>query len=231
MSLPSWTDEKKYGSMKRGALWLVTVVGEGSVFTKTQLKEAFPGTAQIDRRVRDLRDFGWRIDTSREDPALNANEQRFVSQGEPVWEAGKGGRASTSTPITAGRRREIMARDGHFCRSCGISAGQMYAGTFEAAQLDIARRDVLQVDGSITVQLVTECSRCRIGGRELTVDAPGLLKKVQNLSSFERSILAGWLGAGQREFSALESVWAECQSLSAESRKQVQNVLNEAAGS
>lgn len=225
MSLPSWTDES-YGSMKRGALWLVTVVGEGNVFTKTQLKEAFPGTAQIDRRVRDLRDFGWRIDTNREDLTLDANEQRFVTRGEPVWEPGKG-RAKTSTPITATQRREIMAKDGHLCRSCGIPAGQMYAGTYEAAQLDIARRQVLGGNGATVTELVTECSRCRVGGRALTTDTPGLLAKVQNLGSFERSILSGWVVAGEREFSALESIWAAYQSLSAESRKQVQDVLND----
>ncbi|MEV0778578.1 hypothetical protein [Streptomyces sp. NPDC050428] len=225
MSLPSWTDES-YGSMKRGALWLVTIVGEGNVFTKTQLKEAFPGTAQIDRRVRDLRDFGWRIDTNREDITLDANEQRFVTQGEPVWEPGKG-RAKTSTPITATQRREIMAQDGYLCRSCGIPAGQMYAGTYEAAQLDIARRQVRKDDGSTVTQLVTECSRCRVGGRDLTTDAPALLAKVQNLGGFERSILSGWVEEGEREFSALEVIWAEYQSLSAESRKQVQDVLNE----
>lgn len=225
MSLPSWTDES-YGSMKRGALWLLTIVGEGNVFTKTQLKEAFPGTAQIDRRVRDLRDYGWRIDTNREDLTLDANEQRFVTQGEPVWEPGKG-RAKTSTPITATQRREIMAKDGHLCRSCGIPAGQMYAGTYEAAQLDIARRQVLQGDGSTVIQLVTECSRCRVGGRDLVTDTPSLLMKVQNLGGFERSILAGWVADGEREFSALEAIWAEYQALSAESRKQVQDVLNE----
>lgn len=126
MALPSWTD-KKNGSMKRGGLWLITEVGEGNVFTKTQLKEAFPDVAQIDRRVRDLRDFGWRIDTNREDVSLDANEQRFVTQGEPVWEPGKG-RAKSNTPITAVQRREIMSKDGHLCRSCGITPGQMYAG-------------------------------------------------------------------------------------------------------
>lgn len=42
MTLPSWTDTK-YGTMKRAALWLVTVVGEGNVFTKEDVKGAFPG--------------------------------------------------------------------------------------------------------------------------------------------------------------------------------------------
>ncbi|WP_371792060.1 hypothetical protein OG285_22965 [Streptomyces sp. NBC_01471] len=225
MALPSWTD-KKNGSMKRGGLWLITEVGEGNVFTKTQLKEAFPDVAQIDRRVRDLRDFGWRIDTNREDVSLDANEQRFVTQGEPVWEPGKG-RAKSNTPITAVQRREIMSKDGHLCRSCGITPGQMYAGTYEAAQLDIARRSVLQANGAQSVQFVTECTRCRVGGRELVADTPRLLSKVRNLGPLERSILASWIAAGEREFSPLETVWAEYQSLAADSRELVRDAVGE----
>lgn len=91
MGLPSWTDQK-LGTMKRAGLWLVAVVGEGNVFTKEDVKKAFPGVSQADRRVRDLRDFGWRIDTNREDLTLGQHEQRFVAQGEPVWEPGKGTR-------------------------------------------------------------------------------------------------------------------------------------------
>lgn len=89
MALPSWTDTK-LGTMKRAALWLVSVVGEGNTFTKENVKEAFPGVSQADRRVRDLRKHGWRIDTNREDSSLGQHEQRFVAQGEPVWQPGKG---------------------------------------------------------------------------------------------------------------------------------------------
>lgn len=88
-ALPSWQDSK-LGTMKRAALWLVQVVGEENVFTKAELREAFPDVAQIDRRMRDLRDFGWKIDTKREDIDLDANEQRYVQRGEPVWEPGRG---------------------------------------------------------------------------------------------------------------------------------------------
>ncbi|MFD8159703.1 MULTISPECIES: hypothetical protein [Streptomyces] len=87
--LPAWNDsELNMGSMVRAALWLVTVVGEGNVFTKRDLREAFPGVAQIDRRMRDLREYGWSIATNRDDALLGANECRFVKAGHPVWEPG-----------------------------------------------------------------------------------------------------------------------------------------------
>ncbi|MFH8344638.1 hypothetical protein [Streptomyces sp. NPDC018045] len=223
MDLPSWTDEK-FGTMKRAALWLVTVVGEGNVFTKADLREAFPGTAQIDRRMRDLRDHGWRIDTNREDSSLESHEQRFVLQGEPVWEPGKG-RPKSSVAITATQRREIIAKDGNFCRSCGISGGQIYAGTYEAAQLDIARRQVRRADGSTEVELVTECNRCRVGGRGLTSDLGDVLGEVRRLGQMERKLLAGWVAKDRRDFSDLERLWADYRSLPEESREKVRQEL------
>lgn len=123
MTLPSWTDTK-YGTMKRAALWLVTVVGEGNVFTKEDVKGAFPGVSQADRRVRDLRDHGWQIDTNREDAGLGQHEQRFVKPGLPVWEPGKAAKPGTS--VTQTQRRDVLARDGHLCRSCGIAPGEEY---------------------------------------------------------------------------------------------------------
>ncbi|AYG82638.1 hypothetical protein DWB77_04821 [Streptomyces hundungensis] len=222
--LPSWTDEN-IGTMKRAGLWLVTVIGEGSVFTKDELRQAFPGVSQIDRRMRDLRDHGWQIHTNREDVSLEPYEQRFVRQGEAVWEPGKG-RTKAAAPITATQRREIMARDGNFCRSCGISGGESYAGTYEAAQLDIARRQVRQDDGTSKVELVTECNRCRVGGRQLTADPADVLTGVRQLGRLERRVLAGWVADDRRPFSPVERLWAEYRSLPEESRHKIRQALD-----
>ncbi|MGE7434029.1 hypothetical protein [Kitasatospora sp. NPDC001175] len=224
MGAPSWTDSQ-VGTMRRAALWLVQVIGEGNVFTKAQLREAFPDVAQIDRRMRDLRDFGWRIDTNREDLSLEAFEQRFVKMGEPVWEPGKTAK-KPGAALTAVQRRELLTRDGHMCRSCGIAPGQTYAGTFEAAQLDIARREVRLPNGTTETQLVIECNRCRVGGRELTANLVDVLDRINRLPSFERGILAGWIEKGSRDFSELELVWAAFRTLPADSRGQVRAALS-----
>jgi hypothetical protein len=215
MELPSWRDAKM-GTMKRAALWLVLEVGEGNIFTKGELREAFPDVSQIDRRMRDLRDHGWRIDTSREDLRLNAHEQRFVRQGEPVWEPGKATKARSA--ITATQRRELMQQDGHLCRSCGVAPGQAFAGTYEAAQLDIARREIIHPDGSKSVELVTECNRCRVGGRGLTSNLEEILVRIRRLPAFERKIFAGWVLGDEREFSELERLWGAYRTLPAVSR-------------
>ncbi|MFD8740114.1 hypothetical protein ACFV06_35110 [Streptomyces sp. NPDC059618] len=222
MDLPVWTDAK-LGTMKRAALWLVGVIGEGNVFTKEDVKEAFPGVSQADRRVRDLRDHGWQIDTNREDASLGQHEQRFVKQGAPVWEPGKGTRPGTS--ISQTRRREVLARDGHFCRSCGIAPGEIYAGTYESAQLDIARRVVRQRGGRETVELVIECNRCRVGGRGTAVDLGSMLASIDTLGGIERRLLATWIDQDHREFSKVERLWAEYRTLPEESRASIRTAL------
>ncbi|MFD7577270.1 hypothetical protein [Kitasatospora sp. NPDC059817] len=82
---PSWTDQN-ISTMVRAALWLVEVVGEGNVFTRAQLRDAFPGVTQIERRLRDLRDLGWVIENSRTQVSLQQNEQLFVRAGDAIWD-------------------------------------------------------------------------------------------------------------------------------------------------
>lgn len=221
---PSWRDDS-LGTMKRVALWLVSEVGEGQPFTKEALRDAFPGVSQVDRRMRDLRDFGWRIDTNREDADLDSHEQRFVKRGDPVWEPGRATRKAGTTAIGAGRRREVLQRDGNMCRSCGIAPGETYAGTYEVAQLDIARREVLKPDGSKATELITECKRCRIGGRELVADLGRVLAEAAGLSSMEREVLSGWVEADERQFSRLEQLWSDYRSLPEESRAHLRKEL------
>ena len=219
---PSWRDEK-LGTMKRGALWLVQVVGEGNVFTKAEMRSAFPETAQIDRRIRDLRDYGWRIDTRREDPGLDQSEQRFVSRGAPVWEPGKA--VKKEAPLSAVARRDILQRDGHLCRSCGISAGERFSGSYATAHLDLARRKVALPDGSAEVQLVTECNRCRIGGGGESVDVGAVLEEIRALPNLELGILREWIERDRRRQSDLERLWALYRSLPGDARELIRGEI------
>jgi hypothetical protein len=222
--LPSWREEK-LGTMKRVALWLVSEVGEGNKFTKEELRQAFPGVSQIDRRMRDLRGFGWRIDTNREDVTLTMAQQRFVERGQPVWEKGVTSRPSHAPAIGVGRRREIIARDGNMCRSCGIAPGDFYEDTGEGVQLDIARRKVLLPGGELEVQLVAECRRCRLGGINLVADVTEVTGRLARLGKVERAVLASWIDADERDFKDVERVWAEYRALPADARGVVRSAL------
>ncbi|MER8068208.1 MULTISPECIES: hypothetical protein [Streptomyces] len=114
--LPDWTNVKM-GTMVRAALWLVAEVGEGNVYTRDQLQAAFPGVAQVDRRVRDLRSHGWVIATNRDDVLLAPHETRFVRAGDPVWEPGvrraprRQERSSELVPIRAAGPESFRIRE------------------------------------------------------------------------------------------------------------------------
>ncbi|WP_282695556.1 hypothetical protein [Streptomyces sp. CC208A] len=224
MSVWSWQD-KKLGSKARAALWLVAEVGEGNVFTKGQLRAAFPEVAQIDRRVRDLRDHDWQIDTRREDPSLNLDEQRFVKKGTDVWLPGQSKSPKEKGGLTAAQRTKVLMADSFLCRSCGIGAGEAFMDGGQDAQLDVARRQVVQPNGTVTTQLVTECNRCRVGGRQRQADLPRLLEGLGHLSKLERAVFIGWLDADRRDPSPLERIWGEYRTLPEESRKTVRDAV------
>jgi hypothetical protein len=223
MDMPSWRDTR-LGTMRRAALWLVQEVGLGNTFTKSQLRDAFPEVSQIDRRMRDLRDFDWKINTNREDVELGTHEQRFVHQGAPVWEPGKAMRKRGVT-ITAAQRHEVLMRDGHKCRSCGVGPGETYVGTDVTSQLDVARRSVRLPDGKTETQLVIECNRCRIGNRELVADLGELLSRIDRLPAIEKKILSAWVEQDSRGFSEIEDVWASYRTLPAAARQHVKDAL------
>ncbi|MFL4904373.1 hypothetical protein ACJ6WF_14605 [Streptomyces sp. MMS24-I2-30] len=227
--IPSHQD-KKFGSMARAALWLLAVVKEGNVFTKAQLREAFPDVAQIDRRLRDLRDHGWRIDTSRDDPSLRQQEQRFVARGADVWIPGKSKAPKHKASLTAAQRAKVLHDDNYLCCSCGVGAGEAYedGGGIELSKLNVARRRVLHSDGSVEHQLITECKRCGVGGGpDREVDLGALLELVENLAPLERRLFAKWIEVDQRTFSPLEKVWGIYRTLPQESRNAVAQTIDD----
>ncbi|HCT76132.1 MAG TPA: hypothetical protein DGG94_09565 [Micromonosporaceae bacterium] len=228
MALPAWQDRHSGGGMVRAALWLETEVGLGNTFTKAQLRAAFPDDAQIDRRVRDLRDFDWRIDTSRDDPALRPEEQRYVSRGAEVWISGQARPPKHKSGLTATQRIKVMQADNFLCRTCGIGAGEPYGDGIELSKLNVARRKVRVADGAPEIQLVTECGRCGVAGGEREANLGDLLRKVKALAPLEQKVLAGWIKSDRRATSELERLWGIYRTLPEESREAiVQCVIQE----
>lgn len=224
MELPSW-QAKGRGSMARVALWLESEVGVGKIFTKTQMREAFPEVAQIDRRMRDLRDYGWTIHTHREDPTLKQEEHRYVSRGAEVWIPGQAKAPKDKASLTAAQRSRVMSGDNYLCRSCGIGAGEAFGPGAPGAQLDVARRKVRTPEGAMEMQLVTECNRCRVGGGPRQIDLGRLVTSVQQLSALEKRALAEWMANDRRPASDLEQIWGLYRTLPVESRETIKRAL------
>ena len=227
MPLPAWNDPKlKAGTMVRGALWLVQEIGEGGIFTKERLREAFPGVSQADRRLRDLRDYGWVILTSSEDATLMSEDQRFVKAGVPVWDPVARRAAAPQKSVSARERQAVLARDDYMCTICGISGSESYLDdSNQTAVLSVTRRATVLPDGREEVLLVTECKRCRSGGDGSPARADEVLSDIKALAPPERRRLARWIERGRRGSTPLDRAWNAYRRLPAAARDEIQSAL------
>jgi hypothetical protein len=220
MSLPKWNDPTlRAGTRIRTALWLISEVGVGNSFTKEQHREAFSGVTQADRRLRDLRDYGWVIHTSVEDVTLNPEEQRFVAAGSPVWE--RGIRKATATAVlTAKMRRATFAENDYQCVLCGIAGGERYSDTpHMTAVLAVSRQTVTGPDGRVQTMFVPECKRCRSGAASETIDIPLLVARINSLDPADLAVFVQWCDRGRR--GPIDKVWADFRRLPVAARDQV----------
>lgn len=221
---PQWNDPTlKAGTMIRVALWLIQEVGVGNSFTKENLRTAFSGIAQADRRLRDLRTHGWVIRTSLEDVSLNSNEQRFVAAGLPVWEPGN--RASNVRDVTNARiRRAILSESNYQCALCGIGGGESYPDAPRStAVLSISRRTTAKFDGQIAEVLTSECNRCRAGTSRDAINVDDLIENVRNLQISDRQVFLRWTLSGRT--GQLDQAWSEFRRLSPDIQEAVRKRL------
>jgi hypothetical protein len=131
--------------MVRAGLWLLQEVGVGNTFTKGDLRKAFPGVSQADRRVRDLRDYGWVIHTSLEDASLFREDQRFVKMGARVWVPKERHEAGPNMAISAKQIQAVMAGDDFMCTQCGIGGAEEYPDDRrQTAVLSVTRRETVE---------------------------------------------------------------------------------------
>lgn len=229
METPQLDDPRfqKAGTMVKGALWLANEVGVGNTFTKEQLRQAFPGISQIDRRIRDLRDYGWVIRSNTEDASLRPEEQRLVKQGLRVWDPAERRKGGAST-LPAKERRDILERDGYQCAVCGIAGGETYPDRdYETAVLSITKLSTAGPDGDID-HFVTQCRRCKSGQAALGHnDIQILLTNIRALSEEDRRRLSLWAGRDRRGPTPLDRAWTAYRQLPADLRDRVKDEIME----
>lgn len=214
--------------MVRGALWLLQVVGEGGVFTKNELRHAFPGIAQADRRIRDLRDYGWVLHSSTEDASLLAEDQRFVKAGVPVWDPGERRKAAPRKAISSKDRKAVLVRDGHMCTLCGIAGAEPYPDDpVMTAVVSVSRRKVRTTDGREIDGFITECKRCRSGRDESPIDARDAVSDAMALSPEERRRLLRWMERGRRGTTELDRAWTAYLRVPVDLRREVEDQLRQ----
>lgn len=200
--------------MVRGALWLAGEVGVGGIFTKEDIRRAFPGIAQADRRIRDLRDYGWVIHTNTDDASLRPGEQRLVTLGVAVWDK-SARRGSAPKTVSSKQRHATLAADSYQCTMCGIAGGEAYPDNPTlTAVLTVALRNISQTPSPDSVHLATLCKRC-FAGAEPTDDAnlDRFLTDVRNLDETDRQRLRRWIRRGRRGPTPLDRAWTDYRRL------------------
>ena len=229
MPEPRWNDPQlKAGTMVRAALWLVQEVGEGNTFTKEQLRNAFPGVAQADRRVRDLRDFGWVLDTNTSDATLSAEEQRFARRGVDVWDGEQRRSAERASDALSNKEREqVFASNGYQCVVCGVAGGEVYPDRpSETAVLAVSRRILERSDGVAETRLMTECKRCRSGAALRSYSLSEVRALLEELELEDLRRLRRWAARGARGTTSLDRAWNGLRTLPAAERSQLLEELN-----
>lgn len=179
------------------AQWLADEVGEGGIFTKQALRNALPQFEQVDRRMRDLRSYGWRIDTYLEDAELTSGQLRLVyvgpRPGDPGFKAPATDRVSSKERVAA-----ISAADFR-CSQCGVQLGEA-----DESEAGFAQLRVLRVESG----LIVACSLCAKGAPSQARDDSALLRaRLSNLSPDELLEFRARINAG-RMLTAVESAIA-----------------------
>jgi hypothetical protein len=224
MPEPRWDDPQlKAGTMVRAALWLIQEVGEGNTFTKEQLRDAFPGVAQADRRVRDLRDFGWVLDTNTSDATLSSEEQRFAGRGVDVWDGEQRRAAERDSGALSNKEREaVFASNGYQCVVCGIAGGGAYPDRpSETAVLGVSRRTLERPDEVTEQYLVTECKRCRSGAVTRTFSVPEVRSMLDELDEEDVRRIKRWVTKGARGTTSLDRAWNGLRALPSAERSRL----------
>ncbi|WOT36620.1 hypothetical protein [Streptomyces coeruleorubidus] len=186
--------------------------GEGKVFKKLELFEGVPGVAQVDRRMRDLRELGWQIDNYKTDPHLQPDEYRLTAIGTRI-DLGEQPDRPSRPRISATRRREAIEAADSLCQMCGTRAGEAFAdGNDEKAALGVHIIDPSPPIDTELSNLRVECQRCSRGsgtGKPLPTREE-ILEQASNLSSrAEKRRLYRLMQSGQRERDEAERVFVQ----------------------
>ncbi|MFF0592576.1 hypothetical protein [Streptomyces antibioticus] len=199
-------------------------IGEGSVFTKLQLFEGVPGVAQADRRMRDLRELGWKIDNYKTDPRLQPDEYRLTEIGTRI-DLGEQPTEAPRPRIPAARRREALDRAGSACQTCGMRAGELYPDEDQRAVLSVHLIDPTPPADTELSNLRVECQRCnaglRGGGAALPVPEDVLTRAIGLSSREEKRRLYRLMQSGRPERDDVDLIFAEWLRLSRDERVDV----------
>ncbi|QLY33301.1 HNH endonuclease [Nocardia huaxiensis] len=222
--------ERQPSSIIRVASFIANV-GVGNRFTMKQLNASVPDVIQTDRRMRDLREMGWRIDNYKTNASL-APEEYLVREIGVRIDQGEKRPANQRRSIAGAKRRRIFERDGGACRICGVAGGQEFPDAHgHKAVLTIGHivpKDRGGSDNDENLQI--ECQRCNEQSRNNIQSPPDpaeVLTAIRNLKGGHKTKkqVVGWMLSGKREISDAERAFGNWWRLPYDQRQHVKDAL------
>ena len=161
----------------------------GKVITTREILKV-SGIISGARRIRELREAGWAIDTHNDDASLKPGEYRLKKL--PVENT----KYEFSTGITGRIRAQVLERNGYTCQMCGIGAGEI-DDTGRKARLHIGHIIDKSHGGTDDLaNLRAMCNQCNEGAKNITQEPPRytwLLSQVRRAKNDDQKAILNWL--------------------------------------
>ena len=181
-------DTKKKSIKKKVADHFLSNIGK--VVTTAELRDLCHPQVAFQRRIRELREEGWPIESHLDNANLKPGE--YVLTGEPPEKPTKSERR-----ISNRVRAQVLERDGNTCQACGIGADEEYPDTGRKALLQVGHiQDRAHYGGDDISNLRTLCARCNEGGKHLTQEPPTwswIFAQVRRTRRDHQKKLRAWL--------------------------------------
>jgi hypothetical protein len=225
---------KPFGQVPRIAAYLWFRKELEDTFTMRELRselgaDLIGSSEHLNRRLRELRDAGWQIDSNKDDRQLPLDVYRVQVKGARLWIDSERNELQVFRPSQR-VRRIVLDRDGSRCRVCGIGVGESYPGEPNSkARLTIGHRvpqerlRARQAADDID-NWRTECSRCNETVRNEMPDPEQydeVEAEVKQLKTADLRQLLNWMRSGERTRSRLDHAYDRARNLSHNEREQL----------
>jgi hypothetical protein len=180
---------KKASSIEKVRQFLLSNIGQ--IVESRDIQDAADGAVQYSRRLRELREQGWKI-LSHNDMATLKPGQYLLAELPPLNKPLK-----FSQGISQKLRSEVLDRNGFTCQMCGLTPGEIDPVTGRKARLHIGHIKDKSLGGKDELSnLRTLCSSCNQGAKNVTQEKPGtiwLLSQVRRAGQDEQRAVLDWL--------------------------------------
>lgn len=160
----------------------------GVVLRSQAIQEASGGAVEWARRVRELREVGWQIQTNNDRSDLRPGEYVLAEPTPPPY--------VLSRSLSNRTRAQVLERNGYTCQMCGAGASDV-DDNGRPVRLHIGHIVDRSHGGSDELSnLRALCSACNQGAKNLTQEPPShtwLLSQVRRATADDQRTVLEWL--------------------------------------